>query len=109
MDLAWGIMDDIAERIRTNKRPECINLPTAELFDLLRPAQLYEGRFDEVLFELATKYWRTATTLATYDPKALTDAVLVATERFPALMPGLGHEVLLADKIVEPSRVQPVT
>jgi len=109
MDLAWGIMDNIAERIRNNQHPEAINLPAAQLFDLLRLAMLHEGRFDEVLFRLAANYWTTAQTLDQYDPHLMNLAVRAEMVRFPNLLPNLAHEVLLADAVVEKERIRLLT
>lgn len=110
LDLAWGMVEGVFARIRPQYK-KTLDEKTAEtMFEILRDAQIYEGRLDRVLFELGELYWTTGMPLLEVDMDALTQEVLDMQRRFQGLLPYMAFpEVALGMEVIPPERIRELT
>lgn len=99
LDLAWGITGTILSRFPLN-----LQNSAGDLFDSISNLFIYEGKVEQVLFELAELYWTTGIHLASYDDNsiyALNSTVIKHKQlRFHGLLPHLDHEVAIGTKAI---------
>ncbi|MBI5224013.1 hypothetical protein HY990_06355 [Candidatus Micrarchaeota archaeon] len=112
VDLSWGMVERVLNRVRPAYREKVDALSPQEALEFLGDAQIYEGRLRDVLAKLAEYYWKSSVLLSAYsDQNALALNLTVNSlqmTRFVGLLPNLDHEVALGMDTIEPTRIRPL-